>query len=63
MSTLSLYYLNQQINNIVACGRKNDIRDYLRLNELINDAINAGYSVRIDKINKVYIVERCVKHD
>lgn len=57
-----LSYLNRKLNKLVELSKKS-VRDSLRLNEYINDLIDSGYSVRIDKINKLYIIERGVNDD
>lgn len=62
MNIYKLSYLNRKLNKLVELSRKS-VRDSLRLNEYINDLIDSGYSVRIDKINKLYIIERGVDDD
>ena len=62
MNIYKLSYLNRKLNKLVELSRKS-VRDSLRLNEYINDLIDSGYSVRIDKINKLYIIERGVNDD
>ena len=57
-----LSYLNRKLNKLVELSKKS-VRDSLRLNKFINDLIDSGYSVRIDKINKLYIIERGVDDD
>lgn len=62
MNIYKLSYLNRKLNKLVELSKKS-VRDSLRLNEFINDLIDSGYSVRIDKINKLYIIERGVDDD
>lgn len=62
MNIYKLSYLNRKLNKLVELSKKS-VRDSLRLNEYINDLIDSGYSVRIDKINKLYIIERGVDDD
>ena len=62
MNIYKLSYLNRKLNKLVELSKKS-VRDSLRLNEYINDLIDSGYSVRIDKINKLYIIERGVNDD
>lgn len=62
MNIYKLSYLNLKLNKLVEISKKS-VRDSLRLNEFINDLIDSGYSVRIDKINKLYIIERGVDDD
>lgn len=62
MNIYKLSYLNRKLNKLVELSKKS-VRDSLRLNEFINDLIDSGYSVRIDKINKLYIIERGVNDD
>ena len=62
MNIYKLSYLNLKLNTLVEISKKS-VRDSLRLNEFINDLIDSGYSVRIDKINKLYIIERGVDDD
>ena len=62
MNIYKLSYLNRKLNKLVEISKKS-VRDSLRLNEFINDLIDSGYSVRIDKINKLYIIERGVDDD
>lgn len=56
----SIYYYHNQINYIANLGVKRTNRQCLYLNELINELYENGYSVRIDKVNKEYIIERCI---
>lgn len=62
MNIYKLSYLNRKLNKLVELSKKS-VRDSLRLNEFINDLVDSGYSVRIDKINKLYIIERGVDDD
>ena len=62
MNIYKLSYLNRKLNKLVELSKKS-VRDSLRLNEFINDLVDSGYSVRIDKINKLYIIERGVNDD
>ena len=53
---MNLYYLNNLVNSIVS--GKQTVQSGMKLNELLNEAVENGCTIEIDKDNKKYLITK-----